>query len=62
MDTVIERMPADFFPDRPWSRGNNAATAVAAFLAADSRFAVDRRMDAKLMVSAAPGGYLERVR
>jgi len=62
MDTVIEHMPADFFPDRPWSRGNNAATAVAAFLAADNRFAVDHRIDAKLMVSVAPGGYLERVR
>lgn len=62
MDTVIERMPADSFPDRPWSRGDNAATAVAAFLAADDRFVVDRRIDAKLMVSVAPGGYLERVR
>jgi len=62
MDTVIERMPADFFPDRPWSRGDNAATAVAAFLAEDDRFAVDRAIDAKLMVSVAPGGYLQRVR
>lgn len=62
MDTVIEQMPADFFPDRPWSRGNNAATAVAAFLAEDDRFAVDERIDAMLMVSVAPGGYLRRIR
>jgi cephalosporin hydroxylase len=62
MDTVIERMPADFFPDRPWSRGDNAATAVTAFLAEDDRFAVDAAMDARLMISVAPGGYLRRLR
>jgi cephalosporin hydroxylase len=60
MDTVIEQMPADFFPDRPWSRGDNAATAVAAFLAENDRFEVDRAIDAKLMISVAPGGYLRR--
>jgi cephalosporin hydroxylase len=25
-DTVIEDMPADSFPDRPWGRGNNPKT------------------------------------
>jgi len=32
MDTVVEDMPADSFPDRPWSKGNNPKTAVWAYL------------------------------
>jgi cephalosporin hydroxylase len=31
-DTIIEDMPTDFFPDRPWGKGNNPKTAVWEFL------------------------------
>ena len=31
-DTVIEDLPADMFPDRPWGPGNNPKTAVHEFL------------------------------
>src|SRR5207249_5598131 len=37
-DTVIEDMPDGSFPDRPWGRGNNPATAVREFLRTNERF------------------------
>ncbi|MBC7541358.1 MAG: cephalosporin hydroxylase family protein [Candidatus Sericytochromatia bacterium] len=58
-DTVVEDMPDDFFPDRPWGKGNNPKTAVHEFLAVDSRFEIDRAMAGKLLITAAPDGYLK---
>lgn len=61
-DTVIEHLPADMFPDRPWGPGDNAMTAVDAYLADHPEFEIDADMDAKLLISVAPRGYLRRVR
>lgn len=61
-DTVVERMPDDFYPDRPWSVGDNPMTAVDAFLKTNDRFVIDEAMDAKLSVSMAPRGYLRCVK
>jgi len=61
-DTIIEYMPESFSADRPWGPGNSPATAVAAFLKTTDRFEVDTDMDAKLLISAAPGGYLRCVK
>jgi len=61
-DTAVELMPDDFYPDRPWSVGDNPMTAVNAFLQANDRFVIDAAMDAKLAVSMAPRGYLRCVR
>lgn len=61
-DTVIENMPADMFPDRPWGPGNNAMTAVDAYLATHPEFEIDAEMDHKLLISVAPRGYLKRIR
>ena len=58
-DTLIEDMPAGSFPDRPWDKGDNPATAVREFLSATDRFEVDTAIDAKLQISVAPGGYLK---
>ncbi len=60
-DTVIEDMPADAFPDRPWSKGNNPKTAVREFLKTNRRFEIDREIDAKLLITVAPDGYLKCV-
>jgi cephalosporin hydroxylase len=62
MDTVVEHMPADAFPDRPWGIGNNPMTAVREFLAGTDRFVVDEEFDAKLLLTAAPSGYLRCVK
>lgn len=61
-DTIIERMPPDAFPDRPWGRGDNPATAVEAFLETSERFVVDKATEDPLLITVAPGGYLRCVR
>ena len=62
MDTIIESLPADAFPDRPWGKGNNPWTAVHAYLEADDRFEIDTEIQDKLLVTVAPDGYLKRIR
>jgi cephalosporin hydroxylase len=61
-DTVIEDLEGVEFVDRPWGKGDNPKTAVAEFLKTNSDFEVDRAIDEKLLISAAPGGYLKRVK
>jgi len=58
-DTIVEDMPADFFPDRPWSVGNNPKTAVHEFLRESDRFEIDRELEQKLLITVAPDGYLK---
>jgi len=61
-DTIIEDMPAHCFANRPWGPGNNPKTAVRAFLARDGRFEADRELEARLLFTVAPEGYLRCVR
>jgi cephalosporin hydroxylase len=60
-DTIIEDLPADTYPDRPWGPGNNPKAAVQEFLKSHPEFEVDRSIDHKLLISVAPGGYLKRL-
>lgn len=60
-DTIIEDLPEDSFPDRPWARGNNPKTAVHAYLRSNPGFSIDKSMDSKLLISVAPEGYLKRI-
>ena len=61
-DTVIEDLDGVEFVDRPWGKGDNPKTAVADFMRTNSDFIVDYAIDEKLLISAAPGGYLKRVK
>jgi cephalosporin hydroxylase len=61
-DTVVEDLPEDFFPDRAWGPGDNPKTAVREFLKGNPEFEIDQKVDAKLLISVAPAGYLRRVR
>lgn len=73
-DTIIEDVPGDMFPDRPWGKGNNPKTAVREYLkrlkeegraAMDGDpldFEIDETIENKLLITVAPGGYLKRVR
>lgn len=60
-DTVIEDMPANFFPDRPWGNGNNPKTAVWEYLKIHPEFEIDVNIQNKLLITVAPDGYLKRV-
>lgn len=61
-DTVVEEMPKELSFDRPWGPGNNPKTAVHEFLATDSDFVIDKKIQNKLKITVAPDGYLKRVR
>ncbi len=61
-DTIIEDLPAEMFPDRPWGPGDNPKTAVYEFLNKHKEFEIDHTMDHKLLISVAPNGYLRRTR
>jgi cephalosporin hydroxylase len=72
-DTVIEDLPAESFPDRPWDKGNNPKTAVWEYLrllkeegreasdGAPLKFEIDKSIENKLLITVAPDGYLKRV-
>ena len=57
-DTLVEDMPDDLIVNRPWKKGDNPKTAVREFLQTNSRFAVDKDLESKLLITVAPGGYL----
>lgn len=61
-DTIIEDMPADMFPDRPWGPGNNPKTAVWEFLKRNDQFEIDKSIEHELLITVAPDGYLRRVK
>lgn len=58
-DTAIEDMPEGSYPNRLWSKDNNPKTAVWEFLRTNQRFQVDSELEAKLLVTVAPSGYLK---
>ncbi|WP_293932453.1 cephalosporin hydroxylase family protein [Iodobacter sp.] len=72
-DTVIENMPQDAFPDRPWGIGNNPKTAVHAYLkvlesqkiyglnGSVLKYEIDKNIENKLLITVAPDGYLKRI-
>lgn len=61
-DTIVEDMPEDFFPDRPWGKGNNPKTAVREFLKSNDRFVIDKDIEKKLLITVAPDGYLKCIK
>ncbi|MBN4051223.1 cephalosporin hydroxylase family protein [bacterium AH-315-M05] len=61
-DTIIEDLPENSFPDRPWGKGNNPKTAVWEFLKGTDEFIIDRDIVNKLLITVAPDGYLKRIK
>jgi cephalosporin hydroxylase len=60
-DSFVEDMPADLFPDRPWSPGDNPMTALRDYLKTHPEFVIDKAIEGRLMVSVAADGFLKRV-
>lgn len=60
-DTIIEDLPEDMYPDRPWGPGDNPKTAVWEYLKEHPGFEIDHAIHNKLLITVAPGGYLKRV-
>lgn len=55
-DSVIEDLPVD--PNRPWGPGNSPKTALYEYLKKDDSFKIDENIQDKLLITAAPDGYL----
>ncbi len=58
LDTAIEQLPDETYPDRPWSRGDNPMTAVHEFLKESTRFEIDASIQRRIVITVAPDGYL----
>jgi len=61
-DTFVQDMPDNMFPDRPWCPRNNPKTAVWEYLEKHPEFEIDKSIQHKLLITAAPDGYLKRIR
>ena len=60
-DTIVDDLPKEMYPDRPWGPGNNPKTAVWEFRKAHPEFEIDTTIQHKLQITVAPEGYLKRV-
>ncbi len=59
-DTLVEEMPPHLqSDDRPWGIGNNPKTAVHEYLKSTERFVIDKEIQAKLLLTVAPDGWLK---
>ena len=71
-DTIIEDMPENIGPERPWGKSNNPKTAVWEYLnhlnssnqiAYDGDnliFTIDKNIESQLLITVAPDGFLRR--
>ena len=61
-DTIIEDISKEMVPaKRSWGHGNNPKTAVREFLKTHQEFEIDKSIEDKLQITAAPDGYLKRI-
>jgi cephalosporin hydroxylase len=72
-DTIIEDMPADAFPNRPWTKTRNPKSAVREYMAglqakpatgadgAPLQFRIDHEIENLMLITVAPDGFLRRV-
>ncbi|QIR13940.1 cephalosporin hydroxylase family protein [Shewanella aestuarii] len=60
-DTLIEDMPDDMYPNRPWCPGNNPKTAVWQYLKTHPEFEIDTDIPNKLLITVAHDGFLKRI-
>ena len=61
-DTMVEDMPENSFPNRPWNKKNNPKTAVRKFLKKNKRFKVNKKFENKLLITSSPEGFLECIK
>ena len=57
-DTIIEEMPPEYYPNRPWGRGSNPLTATQEFLGNNSDFKLDSRWTRRSLMGEFRDGIL----
>lgn len=60
-DSIVEDMPEDFYPDRPWGPGNSPKSAIREFLGRNGGFESDSSIEEKLLITVCSGGFLRRI-
>ncbi len=60
-DTLIEEFPPHYYANRPWDRGDNPATALAAFVDEQPGFRLATDWSRRALVSEFRDGIIERV-
>jgi cephalosporin hydroxylase len=61
-DTIVEEMPENYYPDRPWGRGNNPYTATQQFLSENTDFAMDLNWSRRSLLGECRDGILRRIK
>jgi cephalosporin hydroxylase len=61
-DTIIEDLPKNAYPDRPWGPGDNPKTAVYDYLKNHPDFEIDKNIFEKLLISVCPDGFLKKLK
>jgi cephalosporin hydroxylase len=61
-DTIVEEMPENYYPNRPWGRGNNPYTAAQEFLEINEDFELDLRWSRRSLMGECRDGILVRGR
>ena len=59
-DTIIEEMPKDYYPDRPWGRSNNPLTEINVFLDENPDFRIDKSWARRSLMGEFRDGILIR--
>lgn len=57
-DTIIQEMPEDYYPNRPWGKGNNPHTAIIEFLNSNPDFELDLRWSRRSLMGECRDGIL----
>lgn len=61
-DTIVEEMPENYYPNRPWGRGNNPYTAAQRFLELDENFEMDLQWSRRSLLGECRDGILRRIK
>ncbi len=60
-DTIANYLPKGAIKNRPWNEKHNPKTALDKFLPKHKNFAVDKEIEYKFLITAAPGGFIKRI-
>jgi len=60
-DTIVEEMPENYYPNRPWSRGNNPYTAVQQFLIENKNYSIESKWARRSLMGECRDGILSRI-
>jgi len=61
-DTIVEEMPENYYPNRPWGKGSNPFTATQQFLKLNRNFEMDLRWSRRSLLGECRDGILRRTK